>query len=96
MPAIDPQRLLADLRALRGIGAQGRGVVRPAFSASDMEARRWLKRRYEEAGLEATIDGVGNVLGTQGARRCGGIDPCRRERLPLNCILITRRFHECS
>jgi N-carbamoyl-L-amino-acid hydrolase len=63
MPAIDPQRLLADLRALRGIGAQGRGVVRPAFSASDMEARRWLKRRYEEAGLEATIDGVGNVLG---------------------------------
>jgi N-carbamoyl-L-amino-acid hydrolase len=63
MPAIDPQRLLADLRTLRGIGAQGRGVVRPAFSASDMEARRWLKRRCEEAGLLATIDGVGNVLG---------------------------------
>lgn len=63
MPSIDPERLLSDLRALRGIGAQGRGVVRPAFSATDMEARRWLKRRYEEAGLEATIDGVGNVLG---------------------------------
>ncbi len=63
MPAIDPDRLLADLRALRAIGAQGRGVVRPAFSAADMEARRWLKARYEEAGLEATIDGVGNVLG---------------------------------
>ena len=28
-----------------------------------MEARRWLKHKYEEAGLEATIDGVGNVLG---------------------------------
>jgi N-carbamoyl-L-amino-acid hydrolase len=28
-----------------------------------MEARRWLKSRYEEAGLDATIDGVGNVLG---------------------------------
>ena len=28
-----------------------------------MEARRWLKHRYEDAGLEATIDGVGNVLG---------------------------------
>ena len=63
MPAIDPERLLADLRALRSIGAQGIGVVRPAFSARDMEARRWLKARYEEAGLEATIDGVGNVLG---------------------------------
>ena len=60
---IDPARLLADLRALRGIGAQGRGVIRPAFSAADMEARRWLKRRYGEAGLDATIDGVGNVLG---------------------------------
>lgn len=63
MPAINPARLLADLRHLRSIGAQGRGVVRPAFSAKDMEARRWLQSRYAEAGLEATIDGVGNVLG---------------------------------
>ena len=63
MPRIDPDRLLSDLRHLRSIGAQGKGVVRPAFSPKDMEARRWLKARYEEAGLEATIDGVGNVLG---------------------------------
>jgi len=63
VPRIDSARLLADLRHLRSIGAQGIGVVRPAFSAKDMEARRWLKARYEEAGLEATIDGVGNVLG---------------------------------
>jgi beta-ureidopropionase / N-carbamoyl-L-amino-acid hydrolase len=63
MPRIDPDRLLSDLRTLRAIGAQGRGVVRPAFSATDMEARRWLKARYEEAGLDAAIDGVGNVLG---------------------------------
>ena len=45
MPEIDPDRLLADLRELRGIGAQGKGVVRPAFSAKYMEARRWLKAR---------------------------------------------------
>lgn len=63
MPHIDPDRLLADLRHLRSIGAQGIGVVRPAFSAKDMEARRWLKARYEEVGLEASIDGVGNVIG---------------------------------
>ena len=69
MPRIDPDRLLSDLRALRAIGAQGPGVVRPAFSATDMEARRWLKARYEEAGLDATIDGVGNVLGRS---RCAG------------------------
>ena len=63
MPAIQAERLLADLRHLRSIGAQGKGVVRPAFSAKDMEARRWLKARFEEAGLDTTIDGVGNVLG---------------------------------
>ena len=63
MPRINAERLLSDLRHLRSIGAQGKGVVRPAFSPKDMEARRWLKARYEEAGLEATIDGVGNVLG---------------------------------
>jgi N-carbamoyl-L-amino-acid hydrolase len=63
VPRIDPDRLLSDLHALRAIGAHGRGVVRPAFSGADMEARRWLQRRYEEVGLEATLDGVGNVLG---------------------------------
>ncbi|MGH8764087.1 MAG: Zn-dependent hydrolase [Burkholderiales bacterium] len=63
MPSINSERLLSDLRHLRSIGAQGIGVVRPAFSPKDMEARRWLKDRYREAGLEATIDGVGNVLG---------------------------------
>jgi len=63
MPRIDPERLLSDLRHLRSIGAQGIGVVRPAFSAKDMEARRWLKSQYEAAGLEAAIDGVGNVIG---------------------------------
>ncbi|MBL8384467.1 MAG: hydantoinase/carbamoylase family amidase [Burkholderiales bacterium] len=63
MPTIRPDRLLADLRHLRSIGAQGAGVVRPAFSAKDMEARRWLADRFADAGLEASIDGVGNVLG---------------------------------
>jgi N-carbamoyl-L-amino-acid hydrolase len=63
MPRIDPQRLLEDLRTLRAMGAQGRGVVRPAFSAADLEARRWLERRFAEAGLDTTTDGVGNVLG---------------------------------
>jgi beta-ureidopropionase / N-carbamoyl-L-amino-acid hydrolase len=63
MPRIDPNRLLSELQELRAIGAQGTGVVRPAFSAADLQARRWLKQRYEQAGLDATIDGVGNVFG---------------------------------
>lgn len=63
MPHINPDRMLSDLDTLRSIGAQGSGVVRPAFSAKDMEARHWLAERFIDAGLEASIDGVGNVFG---------------------------------
>ena len=63
MPKVNAERLLSDLDTLRSIGAQGTGVVRPAFSAKDMEARRWLAQRFGAAGLDATIDGVGNVYG---------------------------------
>ncbi len=62
-PRINGQRLTGDLRALRAFGACGTGVVRPAFSAVDMESRRWLAGRMAEAGLNAEIDGVGNVIG---------------------------------
>ena len=60
---INSDRLLSDLRELRKIGGVGSGVVRPAFSDYDMEARYWLKKRFEDAHLDTTIDGVGNVLG---------------------------------
>ena len=60
---IDPARLLADLRHLATFGKQGTGVTRLAFSRPDVEARRWLRERMEEAGLAAAIDDVGNVIG---------------------------------
>ncbi len=60
---IDPDRLLADLRTLRSFGATGTGVVRQSLTAPDLAARRWLQERMTEAGLDARIDGVGNVLG---------------------------------
>ena len=63
MIEIDPDRLLTDLKELRRFGAQGTGVVRPSLSSTDMDARRWLRRRMAEAGLDAAIDGVGNVVG---------------------------------
>jgi beta-ureidopropionase / N-carbamoyl-L-amino-acid hydrolase len=63
LPIINPERLLADLAALRSFGAHGHGVVRLAFSPVDMEARRWLVGRLIEAGLDARIDGVGSVFG---------------------------------
>ncbi|SAK52510.1 allantoate amidohydrolase [Caballeronia hypogeia] len=63
MPKIDPERLLNDLRHLRSFGATGPGVVRLSLSAVDMDARRWLAGRMTEAGLDASIDGVGTVFG---------------------------------
>jgi N-carbamoyl-L-amino-acid hydrolase len=63
MTAINGHRLLDGLRTLRTFGAQGTGVVRPTFSDDDMAARRWLQARMADAGLDATIDGVGTVYG---------------------------------
>jgi len=60
---VDTDRFLADLHALRRFGAFRTGVHRPTFSEVDMEARRWFVGRLREEGLEAGIDGVGNILG---------------------------------
>jgi beta-ureidopropionase / N-carbamoyl-L-amino-acid hydrolase len=60
---IDPDRLLKDLKHLRTFGATGPGVVRLSLSPVDMDARRWLAGRMRDAGLAASIDGVGTVFG---------------------------------
>jgi len=61
---VDGARVLADLNALRAIGAYKTGVHKPTFSEAHMRSLRWLAERLPEAGLTATIDGIGNVLGT--------------------------------
>jgi beta-ureidopropionase / N-carbamoyl-L-amino-acid hydrolase len=63
MPQIKSGRLLTDLRRLAEFGAYKSGVHRPTFSHEDIEARRWLAGRFTDAGLEASIDGIGNVFG---------------------------------
>lgn len=62
---IDPDRFLSDLHHLRSFGASGvgKGVIRPAFSAPDIAARRWLAGRMTDAGLDVQIDPAGNVFG---------------------------------
>src|SRR3954449_3437590 len=60
----DGARVLADLNALRGIGAYKTGVHKPTFSEPHMRSLQWLSGQLPEAGLAATIDGIGNVLGT--------------------------------
>jgi N-carbamoyl-L-amino-acid hydrolase len=71
MPQIDGDRLLRDLRELATFGAYKTGVHRPTFSAEDIAARRWTVAKFEKAGLEGTIDGIGSVFGR--SRKTG---PC--------------------
>jgi len=61
---VDGARVLADLNALRAIGAYKTGVHKPTFSEPHMLSLQWLAQRLPEAGLAASIDGIGNVLGT--------------------------------
>jgi beta-ureidopropionase / N-carbamoyl-L-amino-acid hydrolase len=61
---VDGARVLADLNALRAIGAYKSGVHKPTFSQPHMRSLEWLAQRLPEAGLAAAIDGIGNVLGS--------------------------------
>jgi allantoate deiminase len=62
---IDLGRLRSDIEAVNAIGRlEGvQGINRVSFSDADMAGRRWLIERLEDAGLDARMDGVGNVFG---------------------------------
>jgi N-carbamoyl-L-amino-acid hydrolase len=62
---INAERFLADLHTLRSFGASGvgKGVVRPAYSDADMDARAWLADQMRDAGLRVEIDPMGNLFG---------------------------------
>ncbi|MBT1512553.1 Zn-dependent hydrolase [Bradyrhizobium sp. SRL28] len=60
---VDGTRVLADLHALRAIGAYKTGVHKPTFSEPHIRSLQWLEQRLPEAGLTGEIDGIGNVLG---------------------------------
>ncbi|MFT5868791.1 MAG: N-carbamoyl-L-amino-acid hydrolase [Paracoccaceae bacterium] len=59
----NPDRFLADLHRLRSFGATGNGVIRPAFSELDIQARLWLVRQITKIGLTPHVDPAGNVFG---------------------------------
>ncbi|MCP5081269.1 MAG: hydantoinase/carbamoylase family amidase [Alphaproteobacteria bacterium] len=68
---INEERLLSDLDRLRDFGRTGTGVVRPAFSQPDLEARQWVAGRMADAGLTPVFDPAGNLFGLP-----EGDDPC--------------------
>jgi N-carbamoyl-L-amino-acid hydrolase len=61
---VNIERLRSDLEELGRIGRDaGGGVSRPSFSPADLEARAWLRKRIEAAGLLYRQDGAGNQFG---------------------------------
>jgi N-carbamoyl-L-amino-acid hydrolase len=68
MPRIDGARLIADQKRLAEFGRYETGVHRPCLSEIDIAARRWLVERMCDAGLDAHIDGIGNVIGRSRAK----------------------------
>jgi len=60
---VDGGRVLADLNALRAIGAYKTGVHKPTFSDAHLRSLNWLVQHLPAAELCAEIDGIGNVVG---------------------------------
>jgi N-carbamoyl-L-amino-acid hydrolase len=61
---VNIERLKHDLEELGHIGRDEQGgVTRPSFSPADFEARAWLRKKIEEAGLCYRQDGAGNQFG---------------------------------
>src|SRR5450432_91970 len=60
----DGARVLADLNALRSIGAYKTGVHKPTFSEPHMRSLEWLVQRLSEAGLTAAKSGPKLLAGS--------------------------------
>ena len=62
---MDLGRIKEDILRLASIGRSDddRGIYRMAFTDADMEGKRWLLERIEDADLVSASDGAGNIFG---------------------------------
>ena len=89
---INIERLKRNIEELGGIGRDPRGgVSRPSFSNADLEARAWLKKKIEAAGLAYRVDGAGNIFG-----RLGGDGPLVMAGSHIDTVLNGGRFDGAS
>jgi len=62
---VDIERIKKNILELATIGRSqaDRGIYRMAFTDADMEGKRWLLDRIDEANLRSASDGAGNIFG---------------------------------
>lgn len=66
---INFHRLRSNIEEISKIGrSEDHGIYRQAFTENDLQARKWLSARIEEAGLELEVDGAANIHGYLGDR----------------------------
>ncbi len=71
MPALNPTRLWDRVDALAQYTVPGQPWTRRAFSDLFLQARAWLTRQFEAAGLTVHLDAAGNLVGRREGRNPG-------------------------
>ena len=86
-------RLRKDLDDLGKFGeAPGGGMMRTALSDADLEARRWFKRRMEEAGLQVREDAAANIIGRVDPPSGPSEGPCIATGSQIDAVLNGGKF----
>src|SRR6266702_2222382 len=62
--ALDPKRMVAELKELRSLTSDANGAQRVAFTRTWVETRAWLKTKLEALPVEIHADAAGNLWTT--------------------------------
>ncbi len=62
--AVDPKRVLTELKELRELTGDENGAQRVAFTPTWAKARAWLRRKLEALSAEIHVDEAGNLWAT--------------------------------
>ncbi len=74
---VNPVQLMDDLRELAefGCAADGRGLMRTAYSPADLAARDWIDRQLMGLGMRVWRDSAGNTIGHRPGCSSGALNP---------------------
>jgi hydantoinase/carbamoylase family amidase len=62
--AVDPKRVVTELKELRELTGDENGAQRVAFTPTWAKARAWLRQKLEELSAEIHVDAAGNLWAT--------------------------------